>query len=171
MNWDAIGAIAELLGAIGVIASLVYLATQIRQSREQMSQNTQAMRASGYQHFADSWNQVMNRGMDNPERERAVRLGMLDYTNLSEEDVFRFNFWMNGVIQAQDNAHYQYRVGMLDEERWQKHYGDLRSLFIRVPGVSEWWRASTMRPTLSPEFVALVEEILGEETEGADRGE
>ena len=36
MNWDAVGAIAELLGAIGVIASLVYLATQIRQSREQM---------------------------------------------------------------------------------------------------------------------------------------
>ncbi len=32
MNWDAIGAIAELLGAIGVIASLVYLAAQIRKS-------------------------------------------------------------------------------------------------------------------------------------------
>ncbi len=32
MNWDAIGAIAELLGAVGVIASLVYLATQIRQN-------------------------------------------------------------------------------------------------------------------------------------------
>jgi hypothetical protein len=32
MNWDAIGAVAELLGAIGVIASLVYLAVQIRQS-------------------------------------------------------------------------------------------------------------------------------------------
>ena len=43
MNWDAIGAIAELLGAIGVIASLIYLATQIRQSREQMSQNTRAL--------------------------------------------------------------------------------------------------------------------------------
>ncbi len=51
MNWDAIGAIAELLGAVGVIASLVYLATQIRQSREQMSQNTKAIRASGYQSF------------------------------------------------------------------------------------------------------------------------
>ena len=36
MNWDAIGAIAELLGAIGVIASLVYLATQIREAREQI---------------------------------------------------------------------------------------------------------------------------------------
>ena len=29
MNWEAIGAVAELLGAIGVIASLIYLATQI----------------------------------------------------------------------------------------------------------------------------------------------
>ncbi len=34
MNWDAIGAIAELLGAIGVILTLVYLATQIRQNTE-----------------------------------------------------------------------------------------------------------------------------------------
>ncbi len=166
MNWDAIGAIAELLGAVGVIASLVYLATQIRHSREQMSQNTRAMRAGSYQHFFDSWGQTVTRGMDNPERERAIRLGMLDYTNLSEEDAFRFNFWMNGVGQAFDNAHYQYRVGMLDEERWQKHYADVRG-FFGWPGVVQWWRATP--PNVSPEFVALVEEILGEEAEGAQR--
>ena len=46
MNWDAIGAIAELLGAIGVIASLIYLATQIRQSRDQMERNTRATQAA-----------------------------------------------------------------------------------------------------------------------------
>jgi hypothetical protein len=39
MNWEAIGAIAELAGAIGVIASLVDLASQIGQSREQMALN------------------------------------------------------------------------------------------------------------------------------------
>ena len=38
MNWDAIGAIAETLGAVGVIASLVIFATQIRHSRAQMTQ-------------------------------------------------------------------------------------------------------------------------------------
>jgi hypothetical protein len=32
MNWDAIGAIAEALGAAGVIASLLYLTTQVRAS-------------------------------------------------------------------------------------------------------------------------------------------
>ncbi len=32
MNWVAVGTIAEIVGAIGVIASLLYLAVQIRQS-------------------------------------------------------------------------------------------------------------------------------------------
>jgi len=32
MNWEAIGAIGEIVGAMAVVASLVYLATQIRQS-------------------------------------------------------------------------------------------------------------------------------------------
>ena len=32
MNWDAVGAVAEVVGALGVIISLVYLALQIRQS-------------------------------------------------------------------------------------------------------------------------------------------
>jgi hypothetical protein len=32
MSWDAIGAVGEVLGAIGVFASLGYLAIQIRQS-------------------------------------------------------------------------------------------------------------------------------------------
>ena len=32
MNWDAIGAIGEVVGAAGVIASLLYLAIQVRAS-------------------------------------------------------------------------------------------------------------------------------------------
>ena len=32
MNWDAIGAIGEIVGAAAVVASLLYLATQFRAS-------------------------------------------------------------------------------------------------------------------------------------------
>jgi len=70
MNWDAIGAIAELLGAIGVIASLVYLATQIRHSREQMGQNTRATRASAYQQFSGLLDGVMMSAGENSQRSR-----------------------------------------------------------------------------------------------------
>ena len=36
MNWDAIGAGAELIGATGVIITLIYLAMQIRQNTNQL---------------------------------------------------------------------------------------------------------------------------------------
>jgi hypothetical protein len=42
VNWEAVGAIAEALGAIGVIATLVYLSVQVRQnSREIVDSRTQ----------------------------------------------------------------------------------------------------------------------------------
>ena len=136
MNWDAIGAIAELLGAVGVIASLVYLAGQIRHSREQMNQNTRAIRANSYQQYVQSLGEVMHRGVDSPEMWQTVRSGMNDFAVLNEEDAFRFGWWMNGVAHAFENCHYQYRVGMLDEDRWQKHYADVRELFEN-PGVAQ----------------------------------
>jgi hypothetical protein len=44
VNWEALGAVANLLAAIGVIATLIYLAIQIRQ-------NTKAVRSSSIQNL------------------------------------------------------------------------------------------------------------------------
>ena len=52
MNWEAIGAIGELLGAAGVIATLGYLAFQIRQNTKQLGQEAQRTRA---QAVRESW--------------------------------------------------------------------------------------------------------------------
>jgi hypothetical protein len=93
-------------------------------------------------------------------------MGLADFSRLNEKDSFRFIFWMTGAFHAFDNAFYQYRVGMLDEEPWRKTCDDVRG-FCEMSGVVQWWGA--MRPpSHSPEFVALVDEILGEEP---DRGE
>ena len=40
MNWEAIGAIGEILGAAAVIATLIYLATQVRQSSKSIDNAT-----------------------------------------------------------------------------------------------------------------------------------
>ena len=41
MNWEAIGAVAEFVGAIAVVITLIYLRSQLRQ-------NTKALRSSSY---------------------------------------------------------------------------------------------------------------------------
>jgi hypothetical protein len=50
MNWDAVGAIAESFGVIGVIFSLIYLAKQIQQSTKQ---ETKSRLETTYLSFAD----------------------------------------------------------------------------------------------------------------------
>jgi hypothetical protein len=157
MNWEAIGAIAELLGAIGVIASLVYLARQIRDGQR-------ALRAGSYQQFRQDISQSYNQGMKDPQTARAIRAGMANFAELDEEDAFRFDFWIHGVMHTYDNAHYQHRMGMLDDERWEMHRSDFVGLFTNDPGVAQWWRQTGgRRSKFSPAFVALVEEILDEE--------
>jgi len=164
MNWDAIGAIAELLGAIGVIASLVYLATQIRQSREQMGQNTRAMRAATFQQFDQTLSYAFSNLLNAPGASRVLRRGGVDYSQLDEDERWLFGAWISGVLMRVDNGYYQHRTGMLDEAGWQMLLRILRG-YAQMPGVVQMWREQPNR-FLSPEFTALVEEILGEEAEG-----
>ena len=47
MNWEAAGALGEILGAIGVILTLVYLAIQIKR-------NTAALRVNAMQDLSQA---------------------------------------------------------------------------------------------------------------------
>ena len=40
MNWDAIGAVSELLGTVTVVISVLYLAAQVKQSNKQSATNS-----------------------------------------------------------------------------------------------------------------------------------
>ena len=55
MNWEATGAIGEVVGAAGVIASLMYLAVQIRQ-------NTKSVRRASARQSSEK-NAVALRGL------------------------------------------------------------------------------------------------------------
>jgi hypothetical protein len=53
MNWEAIGAVAEALGATGVIVTLAYLATH-------MKQNTRALRSTALQTYRTELSEILN---------------------------------------------------------------------------------------------------------------
>jgi hypothetical protein len=49
MNWDAIGAIAELFGALAVLTTLIYLAVQVKHSRDLLEENRNPSMSQVYQ--------------------------------------------------------------------------------------------------------------------------
>ena len=98
MNWDAIAAIAELLGATGVIVTLAYLAIQIRHSSTQLERNIEASRVVADDAVVRSFNE-WRALMIADERGSDIYLrGLQDSGSLTEEERLRFNFIMTTFI-------------------------------------------------------------------------
>ena len=71
MNWDAIGSLAEMLGAAGVIVSLVYLSSQIRT-------NTKTVKAAATKDTLTGWAEFNYDLSKHPNRGEIDRMWKLD---------------------------------------------------------------------------------------------
>jgi len=83
MNWDAVGAVAELIGALGVIASLIYLAIQIRQ-------NSQSVKAESVRELLSQSSDLFLGAATSPELIKAS-VGRLPEDQMMTEDQHRLN--------------------------------------------------------------------------------
>ena len=76
MNWDAVGVSAEVLGAVAVVATLAYLAVQIRQ-------NTKAVRASALDASINSFEEDRRSISESSELAQICMRAMENHENLS----------------------------------------------------------------------------------------
>jgi len=130
MNWDAISAISDILGAIAVLATLIYLAVQIRQNTEQVRLNSiQSVNASNDSAFEPIYI---------PENSLIFSKGQNSHSNLSEHEKLVFNMLMTRIIASFDSTTFQYLKGAYDEELY-RGTTLFYSRFIQSPGGSEWW--------------------------------
>lgn len=79
MNWDAIGAIGEILGAAAVVVSLIYLASQIRLS------NMQAQ-GDAYSQWMTTFNDTIKGWVKDRETVQVMQNGFTDFAALSKVD-------------------------------------------------------------------------------------
>lgn len=131
VNWDAIGAIAEAVGAIGVLATLVYLAVQVRHSRTLMEQNYKLGLSQMYQARASEGmeNQRLYIASDYIAGIAAKLNGGASFEELSDEEKRRVQAL--GQLRAlhTDNLFYQYELGLLNEEQMVVYRDNLKSFY------------------------------------------
>ena len=83
MNWDAIGAIANLLAALGVLVSLIYLAVQVRQ-------NTRSVRQQAFQIGTNEVRRWSSHFVERPEVAELYLRGQRNYAGLEPAEQVRF---------------------------------------------------------------------------------
>jgi hypothetical protein len=110
----------EIVGAIAVVATIGYLAVQVRSS-------VRASKASVRQAVSDSiidLQKVLVESRDFHLSVMRVEGGEGDYA-----DHMRIGFMANNWWRTYENIYYQYRNGFLDEEEWLAHRDMIRTVF------------------------------------------
>ena len=120
LNWDAIGAIGEILGALAVFLTLVYLAVQIRQ-------NTSSVRASTFHECASRAADLTRAIAEHKELARILRTGLGGLEQLEDDDDrFRFVLLLQNMFRQYEDLLFQYRAGTLSSESWEAWRYSLR---------------------------------------------
>ena len=150
INWDAIGAIGEILGAIGVIVSVAYLAVQIRK-------NTQSMNASITTAYMETGMQQLGPLAEHRQVAHLVRIGMEAPEELDADDSFQFAATLGRMVFAWEGLFNLYEQNALSEDRWEAAKADVRSV-LGSPGGRAYW--ANHRIGWGPTFRDQVDDIL-----------
>ena len=168
-----LGALGELLGAIGVIVTLAYLAVQIKQNTHSINENKRLALAQTYQMRADALQGMLVQAACSeslgPLIFKLTTLGYpTDLTSLnriSPEERGIFRQWQIAQITHWDNMFYQYQQGYLDPEYYD---GEFR---VRVKRLAPVWRELGLlggRPSFQQEVESIMNEKSGSEPTDPD---
>jgi len=152
MNWEAIGAIGEMVGAAGVIVSLLYLAVQVQAAtranrRENAHELNEATRAW--------WAQLSEDG----ERASIWRRGLTEYGSLTPTEALQFSAMVLHLMTISEELHFA-RIDK-DVPHWVGSPSLIgRREIVSLPGFASWY--AERGHWLSPEFREVVEREMRE---------
>ena len=130
MTFETLGNIGDFVGGVGVIVTLLYLASQIRR-------NTRALDATSRQDVADRLSGVSRLQLD-PRLARAFVVGLSAYPDISFEERSIFSILMGEQATALQGAVALYEAGSLQEETYAANLDWVASL-LTTPGGARWW--------------------------------
>ena len=158
MNWEAIGAVAEILGAIAVVVSLVYLAAQIGHNTRQLSEQNRSNRLTSLTAVGQRFTEMRREIARDPSLATIWTKGSKNLASLSAEERVRFDFFLIDLFWAWGIPWLHVQQGVFDEDVWEFTRANLP--LYAAPGVREWWFTSPHRQEYPAEFAQLVDGLL-----------
>jgi hypothetical protein len=153
-----LGSIAELIAAFATVATLAYLAVQIRN-------NTRATQAESRRSEIQTSATIVHSLVADREVARMYNAGLADFSSLSPEDQMRFSMLLGHLIGAEGAIFDEVRLGVVSEETLDRRTPNLRGSLDTPRGREFWKRFSDRYPKDFREFVER--EILGSGSEPA----
>jgi hypothetical protein len=146
MTLEEYSYVAEIIGVILIITSLVYVARQLHQ-------NTEMLKSHSRQEILGNDSRSIQSSID----ERDLHELLSKPEALSFQDQFRFSMIMIMNIRSREHEFFQYRAGVLDDSAWLS-YKEIIRVSLDSERRRKGWR-SIGREFFDPQFVQMVDEI------------
>ena len=130
MNWEAIGAVGEIVGAFGVVISLLYLAVQIRG-------DARAKRAATVHEQSEAFRTFLQIIATDEELGAIYLRGLRDFRSLDDLDRVRFSSHLGFLFRVFEENFFQWEEGHLDAHLWRGFESPITDT-LAYPGVQAW---------------------------------
>lgn len=145
--WIRTSAIAEIVSSVAVLATLIYLAIQIRQ-------NTEAIHSQSRQALLTSAQSELFLRVQYPEMDMALTKSEIP----SEKEQLMINSWLVGMLRARQFSWLQYNAGIIDRAQWDTEIVVISNI-LSTPRARDWWK-KVGRVSFAEDFVAFVDDLL-----------
>ena len=131
MNWDAVGAIAEILGSLTVVIMIVYLTIQIRQSgKAAKSVSTNQTRSAAVEEISAI--------SSNTDAMKTYAHGLRDRASLEIHERLRFDLIIFQTLRVSETIFIEYQEGLVSEELWEGQWRGEKNILSTKGGRESW---------------------------------
>ena len=131
MSIMELGALGEFFGSIFVLVTLIYLAIQIRQTK-------QSVQSSSHAHGAAAMNQINLHVASDPDLAEIVMRGLSDIESLKPIEWTRFGFYLTSMFHVFQQHYLDAAKGLGDPSLWAGEERAMHEL-LALPAVEKWW--------------------------------
>jgi hypothetical protein len=142
-----LGSVGELIAAIATIATLVYLAVQVRQ-------NTRALRSSTFQDIAGAMSSTTEAIATHPEIAVLMVKASGGLADLSREERLRYSFILLTTFRRLETVYIQQQMGLIQSALTEGFERSALSVLEAGAGL-EWWQSA--KGAFSTEFASHVD--------------
>jgi hypothetical protein len=152
---------AEIVAAIAVVFSLIFVGLQIRQGAAETALNTRTAQVNAYQELQAQITTMNVLELQDAELRRVLTELRGGATLESPDDSLDVRLYVpygRLWIRMGDLAYYQYQNGLIDETRLQTMLSPLGGEVLRNPVGLALWERYVAAGSLVPEYVEYVRE-------------
>ena len=156
MNLEQLANVGEFISGIAVIASLIYLAIQIRQ-------NTQSVKSSTLATNTTNWSSMLVSLADAGKSE-AYLSGIVGKEDIGAPHFLQFAQIARAMLVSWETQHYQFLNGALDKDIYLGYERACNDQMLVFPGFQMIWEIT--REGFSPAFSEMIDRLISEIDEG-----